>query len=80
MILRLKENQIKYSGGGGQESGEETQFIGYDITFYLEKEQETIRDDEAEEEKVRKTRKIRMTRRNLRLRMWDQIKWMTVAK
>lgn len=79
MILRLKEDQIKYSGGG-QESGEETQFIGYDITFYLEKEQETIRDDEAEEEKMRKTRKIMMTRRNLRLRMWDQIKWMTVAK
>lgn len=37
-----------------QGSGEETQFIGNDITFYLEKEQETIMDDEAEEEKVRK--------------------------
>lgn len=64
----------------GQGSGEETQFIGYDITFYLEKEQETIRDDEAEAEKVKKMRKTRMTRRSLRLRMWDQIKTMTVAK
>lgn len=63
----------------GQGSGEET-VHSYDITFYLEKEQETIRDDEAEAEKVEKMREIRMPRRSLRLRIWGQIKTMTVAK
>lgn len=46
----------------------------------MEKEQETIRDDEAEAEKVEKMREIRMPRRSLRLRIWGQIKTMTVAK
>lgn len=42
VILFLKEHQKKYSGEGeSQGSGEDTQFIGYDITFYLEKEEET---------------------------------------
>ena len=30
--------------------------------------------------RVRKRRKIRMMRRSLRLKMWDQMKRMTVAK
>jgi molecular chaperone HtpG len=83
VILHLREDHTEYLEERQVKEvvKKHSQFMGYPITLYLEKEQEKeISDDEAEEEEGEKEEEDKDERRSPRLKMWAQMRKMTVVR